>query len=226
MKKQIVLIVSLALVIAVGIGATIAWLTDKTDTVVNTFTVGDVAIGLTETPNTDSDSDGKNDIWTAKMIPGTTLPKDPVVTVEAGSEVCWVFVKVEEKSGDVTVNYSDRESEECTFASFLDYEIVEGWVAGNGEGEGNNGVPEGVYFREHLISAEAGIDTEYPVLKENQVIVLDTITNEMMEALKAQDEENKNLSLEITAYAVQLYKSNTDKFTPAEAWEEVSKSNN
>ena len=30
------------------------------------------------------------------MIPGKTLAKDPMVTVEAGSEACYLFVKVEE----------------------------------------------------------------------------------------------------------------------------------
>ena len=41
-KKLVITLVSVALVGAVGVGSTLAYLTDKTETVTNTFTVGDV----------------------------------------------------------------------------------------------------------------------------------------------------------------------------------------
>ena len=70
MKKKITLTVTaLALVICVAIGATLAWLVDKTDDVTNTFTYGNIDITLTETWNTDTDGDETNDAWVAKMIP-------------------------------------------------------------------------------------------------------------------------------------------------------------
>ena len=77
MKKKITLLLSLALAVAIGIGGTLAWLTDKTESKVNTFTVGNIDIDLTETTTN------------YKMVPGQTIDKDPKVTVEAGSEaVC------------------------------------------------------------------------------------------------------------------------------------------
>ena len=68
------------------VGGTLAWLTDQTAEVKNTFTVGDINIGLTET-TTDY-----------KMVPGNTIAKDPTVTVKAESEACWLFVKVTESA--------------------------------------------------------------------------------------------------------------------------------
>lgn len=97
----------MVLVLLVGlVGVTLAWLTDKTDSVVNTFTSGDINIDLKET---------KEDF---KMVPGHTIEKDPVVTVADDSEDAWLFVKIE-KSGN--------------FDDFLTYEMADGWTQLTGE---------------------------------------------------------------------------------------------
>lgn len=83
-RTTLLLILSMALLAGGAVGGTVAWLTARTDPVVNTFTVGDIDITLTET---------KKDF---KMVPGNTIDKDPKVTVKANSEACWLFVKVEE----------------------------------------------------------------------------------------------------------------------------------
>ena len=96
-NRRIAMTVALVLVVALAsIGGTIAWLTDKTETVTNTFTTADVDIDLTETWNADSndDDDIDNDHWEAKLVPGTSYAKDPKVTVNAGSEACYLFVHV------------------------------------------------------------------------------------------------------------------------------------
>ena len=95
-KKTLALLLALVLVFGAAVGGTIAYLTDTTDPVTNTFTVGKVDITLTETFNTDTNNDQKNDAWQAQLIPGTTYAKDPVVTVTNDSEDCWLFVKFEE----------------------------------------------------------------------------------------------------------------------------------
>ncbi len=106
MKKKVLSIVAVVLVLCCAIGGTLAWLTDKTDPVVNTFTVGDINIELTESENLN-----------LKMVPGNTITKDPKVTVKANSEACWLFVKVEESSN---------------FDSFMTYEMANGWTQGDG----------------------------------------------------------------------------------------------
>ncbi|MPW24654.1 hypothetical protein GC105_02450 [Alkalibaculum sp. M08DMB] len=86
MKKNKLLstILVVILVSALTIAGTIAYLTDR-DEATNTFTVGNVAIELSE-PNWDMDN--------SKIIPGKVIEKDPVVTVLAGSESAYVRVKV------------------------------------------------------------------------------------------------------------------------------------
>lgn len=88
MKKKVLSIVAVVLVLCCAIGGTLAWLTAKSDVVTNTFAPSDINITLTETPNTDTDNDGKADAWKADMIPGFSYAKDPVVTVKGGSVDC------------------------------------------------------------------------------------------------------------------------------------------
>ena len=109
-KKTLALVLALTLLVAGVVGGTLAWLTDQTAEVKNTFTVGDINIGLTET--------------TAdyKMVPGNTIAKDPTVTVEANSEACWLFVKVENGIADI-------EDSTNTIAAQL---AAKGWTAVDG----------------------------------------------------------------------------------------------
>lgn len=99
--KTLIVALAVMLVIGCAVGGTLAWLTDTTDQVTNTFTVGNINISLAET---------KNDF---KMVPGATIDKDPKVTVEARSEACWLFVKVT-KSDNLD--------------SFISYTIDSGWT--------------------------------------------------------------------------------------------------
>ncbi len=118
--KLVVAMLAVTLLIGCAIGGTVAWLTAKTDPVVNTFTYGDINIELTETKPTNKQ---------AKIIPGVDIEKDPKVTVKANSETCWLFVKVEE-SGKFVENK-------------VTYSIATGWT----QGDGTN-IPENVYYRE------------------------------------------------------------------------------
>ena len=186
-SKTLALVVVMMLVIGCTIGGTIAWLTDETDSVTNTFTVGDINITLTETYNKDTNGDTTNDAWVGKMVPGNTLSKDPKVTVKAGSEACWLFVKVEKSS-----NLDD----------FITYTVNSGWTAGEGTGEGKNGVPVGVYYREvSALTTEDAADEVFGVLTDNQVTVKDAVTKAMMNDLQKDDATQPTLTF--TAYAVQ-----------------------
>ena len=172
MKKKVLSIVAVVLVLCCAIGGTLAWLTDKTDPVVNTFTVGDINIELKETTTN------------YKMVPGNTISKDPKVTVQANSEACWLFVKVEKSSN---------------FDSFMTYDMADGWTA-------LPGVP-GVYYREVAATTAA---TDFSVLKDNSVLVKDSVTKADLNALT----RDTFPTLTFTAYAVQ--KDNVA--TATDAW--------
>lgn len=96
-RKALMLILCAALLVSATVMGTLAYLTSQTEVVTNTFTVGNVAITLDET---DVDLYGVKDGNTRviendyKLIPGHTYTKDPIVHVTAGSEKCWLFVKV------------------------------------------------------------------------------------------------------------------------------------
>ncbi len=100
-----VLALTLALVLVVGgvVGGTLAWLTDSTAEVKNTFTTSDVDIELAETTGTQY-----------KMVPGYTIAKDPTVTVKAVSEKAYLFVKVEKSAN---------------FDTYMTYAMDESWTA-------------------------------------------------------------------------------------------------
>ena len=88
-SRAFIALLALVLVIGCVAGGTVAWLVAKTEPVVNTFTYGNINIALTE------EAGGTEKQF--KIIPGTNIVKDPKVTVTAGSEDCWLFVKVVEE---------------------------------------------------------------------------------------------------------------------------------
>lgn len=180
-KKATIAVVALSLVLCFAIGGTLAWLVDKSDAVVNTFTYGDINIDLSESTGNEY-----------KMIPGNDITKDPKVTVEANSEACWLFVKVEKSA---------------TYDSYLaDYTIADGWNKLDGV--------DGVYYREvDADTAKAG--TSYQVLEGDKVTVLDSVEKSDMEAIK--NGTTAKPTLTFTAYAVQ--KDGFDSATLA--WAEI-----
>lgn len=99
MTKILCAVLALVLAVGAGIGGTLAWLTDKTETVTNTFTVGKLAITLDES-DTDEYGVVKADAERVKaneykLVPGHRYVKDPVVHVQPNSEASYVYVVVE-----------------------------------------------------------------------------------------------------------------------------------
>lgn len=183
MKKKVLALVLAMVLVVVGVAAgTLAWLTAKSDTVTNTFTTSDIKVELKETKNN------------FKMIPGYDIQKDPKATVLAGSEECFLFVKLEKSA-----NFDD----------FMTYEMADGWTALTGV--------DGVYYRE---VKTADIGTAYSVLKGDKVTVKGSVTKDMMNAID--NGTAAKPTLKITAYASQLHKNATEVFTAAEAWANVN----
>lgn len=201
-KKGLAMVLALVLLAVCAVSGTLAWLTAKSDTVVNTFTTSDIKVKLEETKGTTA-TGGKE----FKMIPGYDLEKDPKAWVVAGSEDCYLFVKLDwanntYTSGETTKNY-------------LTWVVADGWKQLPGV--------DGVYYRivkSGDMSSDNGVTKSYPVLKDNKVTVSGDITKEQMNALDAEGVAKPTLT--ITAYASQLYKSAGVEFTPAEAWENVT----
>lgn len=194
-SRTFIMLLAVTLLIGCAIGGTVAWLTAKTEAVVNTFTYGDINIDLFEhnyvaSSNTLGTTEVKK-VEDYKIIPGVNLPKDPTVRVKGGSEACWLFVKVQE-SGTFVANK-------------VTYSIADDWT----QGDGTN-IPANVYYRQ--VDAVTA-DTSFEVIKDNKVYVKDTLTKEDIKSITT------NPTLTFTAYAVQ--KDGFD--TAAAAWAEASK---
>lgn len=185
-KKALAMLLSLVLVIGCVAGGTLAWLTATSNEVNNVFTTSDIGVSLEESDNLN-----------LKMVPGWTITKDPKATVTAGSEDCYLFIKVEKSA-----NFDD----------FMTYAIAEGWTELSDA--------DGVYymiFDSKDTTNENKMGTAYSVLKNDQVKVLDEVKKEDMNALTEDTQPN----LSFIAYAVQLYRENGTQFTAAEAWDMV-----
>lgn len=145
--KAMVMILAVMLIVGISVGGTLAWLTDKTTDVVNTFTVGDVDIELSETTGN-----------TYHIVPGVNITKDPTVTVKANKEPCWVFVKI------VEANWPAVTETDSTTRK-VNYSVDSAWAALDGVA--------GVYYLE---AGTLATDTDYSVLANNQVTVSSTLT--------------------------------------------------
>lgn len=181
MKKIFVTGLAFVLVIVASITGTLAWLTATTSAVTNTFTVGDINITLIETKkpsgetetNTDKTTKPVTD-WSAKLIPGTTYHKNPVVAVLDTTTVdCYLFIKFD--NGDPSKTWLD-------YTSLLDSD--HGWTELT---TGSN-----IWYRE--VGANDS-NKQWSLLKDDQVKVKDTVTKDNM--------PSDEIELKYTAYAVQ-----------------------
>ena len=96
--KALMLVLCAVLLVTASVLGTMAYLT-STDQVVNTFTVGKVAITLDEA-KVDPDGTAVTPAERVKenayhLLPGHGYTKDPTVHVQANSEDSFIFVKVE-----------------------------------------------------------------------------------------------------------------------------------
>ena len=146
MKKKVLLLIAvISICFSCLVGGTLAWVRAYVS-LTNTFTIGDINISLFETS-------GRN----YKLVPGTTIAKNPQVTVHKGSVDCWLFVKLE-KSSDLD--------------SYISYTPADGWIL----------LEDGVYYRsQEAVTA----DVTYSVLLNDSVTVKDTINNVSAAVLKA-----------------------------------------
>lgn len=198
-KKLTVLLLALVLLIGCTIGGTLAWLMDTSNTVTNTFTVGDITIELKEH---DLKADGTLDTAevteenTYKILPKTEQPKDPFVRFTEDSEACWLFVKIEEQNNTVAnKNYK-----------YVTYSVDNAWTALDDV--------DGVYYMD-LTSAgiTAGTDEAVKnILADKKVTYNENLTKEELATAAT-----ANPQLIFTAYAVQKEAAET----AATAWDLV-----
>lgn len=182
-----------------AVASTAAYLT-STSSDVNVFAMGRVQVELTE-----ADTDGKQEkpdgttVNFYELSPGAVISKDPQVTVPAGGEACWVFVKLEESAN---------------LGSYVSYSVDGGWTQ-LADADGNP--VAGVFYRE-VDEGDAG--QALPVLANNQVRVSDTVTWSQLAELEAAIEADPGTSPTLTISAFAVQRAGID--SPLKAWERIS----
>lgn len=190
--RMFVTLVAVMLVLGCAVGGTLAWLTAQTAPVVNTFTVGDIDIDLTETTGSEY-----------KLMPGEKVAKDPKVTVKAGSEKCYVFVKVEASAA---------------MKAAMENNVIEWYVDAmprytDGKWTKLTGVTEDIYY---LVADASTADQDFYILggeegyRNGRLIIPGNVTAEDI----AKVEAIGDTTLTFTAYAIQ-YEGIT---SAADAW--------
>ena len=204
LKKAALLLCSAVLLVCISIGATVAYLT-STDKVTNTFTVGNVKITLDEAKVDANgakvkDEEG-NDVARVqansyKLMPGHTYTKDPMIHVDAASENCWLFVKVE--NGIAAIEDANK-----TIAAQM---TANGWTLVENT--------TNIYKYKETVSGGANIPVFGEFAISNAVIggMKPITTDGAGDDGKLYLDEYKNAKIVITAYAIQA-----DGFSTAEA---------
>lgn len=202
-SKVLTIIFCTICLVTASVMGTIAVLTARTETVTNTFTVGNITISLDESKVNELgkvvDQDGNpiaydgdgNPLGEAprvmaneyKLFEGETYTKDPVVHVGEGSEPCYLFVMVNNEIEDIEADNG---------VSIDDQILNNGW-------QNYTGV-DGLYWTTH----EGDEKLEYPVFQ------MFTIGSNIENFQTYQGKK-----IEITAYAVQM----TGCADEEEAWE-------
>ena len=205
--KAVALLLAVTLALGAAIGGTFAWLTATSDTVTNTFVVGDIGtLTLTETTGPEY-----------TIIPGDDIEKDPKVKytpVAATGDIVpvdvYVFVEINAGSWGTgaTENYSITGSSSGKTASWSVDTAYWSQLK-----DGSNSVINGVYYKE--LDAGDSI-TDQSIIEGNKITVAQELNHDDMAGLATAASD-----ITFTAYAIQKSGENGVDFTPAQAWDKV-----
>jgi len=105
--KSALLITAFLMLISISVGSSLAWLTDSSEQIRNTFFSGklfenpDAQFTLWEHKAADSDNDGRYTLTEEilqsndyEILPGVGIPKDPTVDIRELEENAYLFLKV------------------------------------------------------------------------------------------------------------------------------------
>ena len=185
-KKILSLLLCAVLLVGASVMGTLAYLTSQDD-VVNTFTVGKVEIYLDETDTDESKTNpeegvtGRDKANEYHLMPGQEYVKDPIVTVKAGSDECFIFVRVVNEIAEIEADG------ETTIAN----QMKANWTLVDGE--------TNVYYYKDVLSAG---DTAKVF---DKFVIADNVDNATL-ATYAPTGEGENAvskTITVTAYAVQ-----------------------
>ena len=202
--KKIVMggVAALALVTASVMG-TMAYFTSKTETVNNTFTVGNVNITLDETKTDALGNKVNPEVKVTSneynLLPGKDYTKDPTVHVAKNSEDCYLFVTVKDGIADIEAD--------PTVATQI---VTNGWKEVQTEDDGTK-----VYVYTN------GTANPEVIKKNANVIDKKVFDNFTVKSTESDLSKYANATITVNGYAIQAV--GFEGKTAAEIWAEASK---
>ncbi len=186
-KRTLITVLAMLLVCIISVSVTFAYLYDKSKSVVNTFSVGNVEISLDEV-DVDNDSNTADNVTINgqtrdlankyKLTSGATLSKDPTVHVSKYSEESYIFVEVV---------ISDDVAAVLDTANITDQMTTNGWTKLEGDI---------YYYNETVTGLGKPNNVDLPVF--TTITVKSTATGDELVNAAADGQ-----SITITAYAIQ-----------------------
>ena len=202
--KALMLVLCAVLLVTASVLGTMAYLTSQ-DKVVNTFTVGNVAIKLDEAKaNTDGSlAEGATRVKenSYKLLPGHTYNKDPMVTVKNGSEESYIKMTVTfTKANELDAIFAPAGADMTSI--FNGYDTANWIYKGNTKDATANTRTYEFWYKETVSAptADVALDALF-----DSITVPGTITNEQLATIK-------DMTITVNAYAIQA-----DGFANADA---------
>ena len=195
-SKAILMALCAVLLVAASVMGTLAYLT-STDTVTNTFTVGNVAITMDELDVDDSTADATRDKANVyKLLPGHTFTKDPTIHVASTSEDCYLFVKVVNEIKNIEA--ADTETSKTSIAAQME---AKGWDVVD--------ATNGIYVYADAEGKPAAVTAGSDVVVFDNFKISDGVNNATLATYNSK-------TIVVTAYAVQ--KDGFESKTASEIW--------
>ncbi len=187
-------VVSLLLVAALVITGALAYLTAK-DSAENKFTVGNVDITLTEPEWDKANPDGTLE----NIVSGQVIAKDPTIT-NTGRNDAYVYMMVQVPKADEISIAGNADSVDDY--QLFSYTINNGWTLIDEKVDANDANNYYLYAYNTALAPEGTA----------------TLFNEVTYANTTSDFEEANLSIEVTAYAIQSNFYNGEASDAESAW--------
>lgn len=213
MKRKFVnTAVMMMLVAAISVGVTLAYFTDETSGVTNTFVVGEIGELTLEETDTGLDKDGEDNTNTYIVVPGVEIEKDPKVTFTYDTNIlkeqqrpAYVFIAVGgsgweyDDSSKTFISKEIKNKEEVIVEEeAMKWDIVSEWkFLKNDNVAGKN-----VWVFYQLVDPQAQgyqkIENR-SIITGNEIVVDETLVTEE----NIDDLSNAVSTLEFRAYAIQ-----------------------
>lgn len=206
MKRRIrIIIVAVAFIISIA--SVYAYYT-ASDNLLNTFTIGEVAIDLTE-PQYDAEDSSKR----SSLEPDSDITKDPMVTNE-GANDAFIFIEVNiPRETVMTANRSTGAKIGARLQELFTFAVNNEWKQISTDSKGK------------YVFAYIGKDNKLSALKpgETTTVLFKNSKIHLINIIEGQDLQERQFNIPVTAYAIQSNDiTGQDSSDPITVWNILS----